>query len=268
MRRATTTSEAKTPPKRDDSVYDYITFWISLADAVPDDEDWPPAPEAPAEILDLVWKRCRAWADDDFAYAKKTLLLDVEKNSPSYAGTENGKLRVYRLCVSVRSVLDAIVRQLEFAQSHPDEERDFAVELPPPTAGPVISLGHVYSGQERRRRRRLGLSVSEENEIDFGAYGEFLGALRKAEFFRIRRCGQCHRLFYATRRDKFECSLRCQNAVRQQRRRDRKAKEYEATRKRNKASGFKAKERISLNAALRQAEAAVKKNQREPHLPK
>jgi hypothetical protein len=169
MRQPTTKSKAETPSKRDGRVYDDIAFWISLADVVPDNQDWPPPLEAPAEVIDLVWKRCHAWADGDYAFAKKTLLSDAEKNAPSYAGRESAELGVYRLCLSVRSALEEIVREFEFNQSHPDEERDFAVELPAPQTCPVIVLGDTYSGQERRRRRRSGLSVSEENKIDFGA---------------------------------------------------------------------------------------------------
>jgi glutaredoxin len=267
MHRSTTKSEAEPHPKRDVNIYDDIVFWISLADAVADDQDFPPPAEAPDEVIDLVWKRCHTWAAGNYAFAKRELLSNAENNWPSFAGREDGKLRVYRLCLAVRSALEEIARQFEFVQSHEqdpeEEERDFAVELPLPPTCPVIFLGNIYSGQERRRRRRLGLSVSEENIIDFGVYGAFHDALRKAELFRIRHCGHCHRLFYATRRDKFECSLRCQNAVRQQRRRD-KAKAHEAKRQRNKKLGIKPKELITLSAAARQGTVSAK-NQREPH---
>lgn len=50
-------------------------------------------------------------------------------------------------------------------------------------------------------------------------------AVTGVEARRIRECGQCHRIFWAGRMDQQGCSPRCANAIRQQKKRARYAKD-------------------------------------------
>lgn len=192
---------------------------------------------------------------------------------PGWAGghSEAMELQAYRFILWVRQALDAIVREVELlsrlnAETDEDFDREFEVKLPAPQVGPVIIFLAPHSPRQSRRparrkplaatypggfgdagskpraaaRERLSTdavdildALSKGNNIEFGPYSEFYDALRVADLPRIRRCRKCHRLFYAARTNKVACSLKCQEAHRQQNYRAARA-EYEKNRQHSK----------------------------------
>jgi hypothetical protein len=143
------------------------------------------------------------------------------------SGTDAMELQAYRLILSVRSALDAIVGRADLDTGGGD---GFAVELPASPTCPVIERKVEYSAEERRLFKKVGAVLPTGNLIHAGAYGEFLRALEVIDLRKIRRCRKCHRLFYALRSNKRACSPQCRDALRQQNYRAARAR-YEKNRR-------------------------------------
>lgn len=237
-----------------------LEMWIGLANFISRDSVFT---EPTKQRVASVWKQWRGWKHENAD--NRLQAAEIEAALTMNHFYKGGEREVDQLIHLVREALDAIVNEFASAQSPAaDPDEAFAAELPAPPTRPVISLKRKCTSQERRRAKQMGLPVSEENVIEFGAYGRFLASLKAVELFKIRRCRKCERLFYASRSDKWTCSPKCKAAYRQQEWRKNR-KRYEANRQRSKKEGIS--ELNTLNAAVRLGEQIGKKNQREPVFP-
>jgi hypothetical protein len=227
-----------------------ITHWIELANFI------QPGMALPAEpankVLANIWKQWRVWSRRSLD--PRWLAAEVEGHwrRELMAGMplrETAASAAYGLVRQVHQIIEAIAASFPAAESPaktgPKRSRAKAKVSEPPeeewgplALPPLTPIAHLNS--------EGGISCS------YGPIEEFRQILQAVEAYKIRRCKFCTRFFYATRSDKITCSMACQNALRQQRWRD-KAKEYEVNRRRYREDGIPAKQLIQLHAALRGA---------------
>jgi hypothetical protein len=237
--------------------------WIELANFFAPHDLLPEEPSK--RLLDDVWKQWRSWAKSNRG-ARFFWAHEIETNWHGRLGgnylSKGAAREVYQLLRTVREALDGIANQFEAArarlehksspnnQLEPDVEPDDDApsdDWEPVSLPPLIPLGW--------------LNPRGVIDYSYGPVGEFLDSLKGIKARKLRHCRKCERLFYASRSDKWTCSVQCQAAYRMQEWR-KKGKEYEVKRQRNRKDGIT--ELNARSAAARLGENIGKKNQREP----